>query len=295
MAYEQYRAAIRRQKQPYNHADRLRRVAVVLELSQKAKSRLEWLLWRETHRTTIAVTCRRFGITPKTYHHWAKRFDEENLRTLEDRPTAPLQKRQKTYTSIQYERVVALRRQFIRYGKEKILIRYQEEYPADATLTLWHVQCIIQRSGLYYHPAKHARTQAKRRRAQAKKRITELHIKSRQNLLFCLDTIVKYWQGSKRYIFTAIDRHAKLAFALMYTTKSSKNATDFLMRLQLLTSGRIENVGHDRGSEFQGAFVQACQKAGIAQYHSRPHTPKDNAVNERFNRSLQEEFLNLGN
>src|SRR6185295_4540297 len=111
----------------------------------------------------------------------------------------------------------------------------------------------------------------------------------------CLDTIVKYWQGSKRYVFTAIDRYAKLAFARMYTTKSSANAADFLKRLQLLTADRMENVGHDRGTEFQGAFAQACLKLGLTQFYSRPHTPKDNAVNERFNRTLQEEFLNLGN
>jgi len=295
MAYEQYWAAIRRSKQPHNRADHLRRVATVLGLSPKARSRLEWFLWRESCHATVASTCRRFGVTPKTYHKWVKRFDEENLRTLEDVPPVPHQKRQKTYTPLQYERIVLLRRQFIRYGKEKLLIRYQEEYPTDGTLTVWRVQCIILAAKIYYHPAKHARTQAKRRRAQTKKRITELRIKPRQDFLFGMDTIVKYWQGKKRYIFTAIDRHAKLAFARMYPSKSSSNAAEFLKRLQLLTAGRIENIGHDNGSEFQGAFALACQKAEIPQYHSRPHTPKDNAVNERFNRTLQEEFLNLGN
>ncbi len=295
MAYEQYRAAINRSQKPHNRADHLRRVANVLGLSSAARQRLEWFLWREAYRATVVVTCRRFGITPKTYHKWAKRFDEDNLRTLEDVPKAPRQKRQKTYTPIQYERVVGIRKEFIRYGKLKILDRYHQRYPSDTTISAWNIQCIIQLSGIYYHPVKHARTQAKRRRAQTKKRITELRIKPRQDFLFGIDTIVKYWQGKKRYIFTAIDRHAKLAFARMYPSKSSGNAAEFLKRLQLLTAGHIENIGHDNGSEFQGAFALACQKARIPQYHSRPHTPKDNAVNERFNRTLQEEFLNLGN
>src|SRR6185295_7559881 len=202
MAYEPYRTARRRSQQPHHASDHLRRVADVLHLTSPARSRLEWFLWREENGATIAVTCRRFGITPKTYHQWVKRFDATNLRTLEDRPKIPHQKRQKTYTSLQYERVVLLRRQFIHYGKEKLLIRYHEEYPTDPSLTLWHVQCIIQASKLYYHPAKHARTQAKRRRAQTKKQITELRLRPHQNFLFCLDTIVKYWQGSKRYVFT---------------------------------------------------------------------------------------------
>ena len=295
MAYEQYWAARKRHHQPLNRPAHLRKVAAVLKLSPPAKTRLEWFLWRESHHETIAVTCRRFGVTPKTYHHWAKRFDQGNLRSLEDHPKTPRQKRHKTYTPQQYERIVLLRRQFIRYGKQKLLIRYHEEYPQDATLTLWHVQCIIFAAKLYYHPGKHARTQAKRTRAQAKKRITELKAKPRQDFLFCLDTMVKYWQGSKRYIFTAIDRHAKLAFARMYTSKSSKNAAEFLSRLQELTNSKIENIGHDNGSEFQGAFTLACQRANIPQWHSRVKTPKDNAVNERFNRTLKEEFLNLGN
>lgn len=274
---------------------RLRQIAQILELSAQAKQRLEWFLWREERRQTIATTCRHFGITPKTYHTWVKRLDEANLRLLEDQPKAPKQKRQKEYTPTQYVRIVQLRRQFIRYGKQKLLIRYQEEFPDDRALTLWHVQCIIQAAKLYYRPQKHARTQAKRRRSSAKKRITELRLENRQGFLLCLDSVVKYWQGKKRYIFTAIDRHTKLAFARMYSSKSSRNAAEFLMRLRQLTAGRIENVGHDNGSEFQGAFARQCQTMNIPQYHSRVKTPKDNAVNERFNRTLQEEFLNLGN
>ncbi|MDH4330105.1 MAG: integrase core domain-containing protein, partial [Candidatus Moranbacteria bacterium] len=36
-------------------------------------------------------------------------------------------------------------------------------------------------------------------------------------------------------------------------------------------------------------------KLKIEQYHSRVRTPKDNPDNERFNRTLQEEFISLGN
>lgn len=59
--------------------------------------------------------------------------------------------------------------------------------------------------------------------------------------------------------------------------------------------GRMEHVGHDNGSEFQGHFRETCAQFGIPQYHSRVKTPKDNATNERFNRTLQEEFLHFDN
>ena len=55
----------------------------------------------------------------------------------------------------------------------------------------------------------------------------------------------------KRYIFTAIDRHSKVAFARMYKSKSSYNAADFLNRLCYLMDGCIENIQTDNGSEFE--------------------------------------------
>jgi transposase InsO family protein len=99
----------------------------------------------------------------------------------------------------------------------------------------------------------------------------------------------------RRYILTAIDRHTKVAFARMYTHHSSFSARDFLYRLHLLLDGKIENVQTDNGSEFHRYFEDACQKLGLEHYWSRTQTPKDNAVNERFNRTLQEEFLSMGN
>ena len=60
-------------------------------------------------------------------------------------------------------------------------------------------------------------------------------------------------------------------------------------------NGKIENVQTDNGSEFHGEFEEACTKLEIEHYWSRVKTPKDNAGNERFNRTLQEEFIDLGN
>ena len=81
----------------------------------------------------------------------------------------------------------------------------------------------------------------------------------------------------------------------MYTNANSYNAADFLNRLYYLLEGKIENLQTDNGSEFEKFFNQACQRLEIKRYYSRPRTPKDNPVNERFNRTLEEEFIQLGN
>lgn len=275
--------------------DRWRQTARLLRLSRAACGRLEWIIFHERNRQNVSLTCRHFGIARKTFYTWSARFDEHFLRGLEDASRAPLRRRQRTYTARQYERIVELRREHIRYGKMKLLELYREAHPEDWQLSAWKVQCIIQAAGIYYHPQKQARINRKRSRSRARKRITELPHRPQSGFLLCLDTIVRYWQGQKRFILTAIDRHTKVAFARMYTTHSSASARDFLQRLHFLLDGKIHNIQTDNGSEFHRHFETACEDLGLAHYWSRVKTPKDNAVNERFNRTLQEEFIQLGN
>jgi len=293
MLFEYYRRSLKRFALPFDTYAHWRKIAKTLVLGKLACQRLEWIIWHATHGQNALKTARYFGIAPKTFWKWLKRFDEQNLRSLEEHSRAPLRKRQRQITSAQEIRIIALKKAHIRYGKAKIAVLYKETH--KEAISQWKVQKVIERYRLYYHPAKQSRINRKRSRSVKRKRITDLRAKPTHGFLLCFDTIVLYWMGRKRYIFTAIDKYAKVAFARMYTTKSSFNARDFLYRLHFLLDGKIENAGHDNGTEFQGRFREACQKLGIPQYHSRIHTPKDNPVNERFNRTLQEEFIQLGN
>jgi len=196
---------------------------------------------------------------------------------------------------LRYQRFLALRREYIRYGKFKLLGKYREKHPEDTNISDWKIQCMIIEAGTYHKPVKQAKINRKRQRAQKKKRITELKQRKITGFLLCVDTMVKYWRSKKRYILTAIDKYGKIAFARMYTAHSSYNSRDFPHRLHYLLDGKIENIQTDNGSEFQGYFQKACQELNIPRYYSRIKTPKDNAVNERFNRTLKEEFIQLGN
>jgi transposase InsO family protein len=279
-----------------NNYDRWRKIAKAKGLSREAAKRLDWIIYYYTLAGRNArLTCRHFGIPPKTFYKWFDRFNETDLSSLEDESKAPKNTRKREYTSVQYLRVIELRKQYICYGKMKLLKLYQDRYPDDLNITSWKIQCIIERANIYYHPEKQARINRKRVLSQKRKKITQLKMKKIKGFLLCLDTVTLYWMGQKRYIITAIDKWTKVAFARMYTTHSSYNTRDFLYRLYYLLDGKIENIQTDNGSEFKRYFDQSCAKLKLPHYHSRVKTPKDNPDNERFNRTLQEEFINMGN
>lgn len=262
------------------------------KLSQEAKQRLKWMDYYRKCQNA-AQTCRYFGIAPKTFYYWKKRYNPWQLESLESRSRRPKKTRDWEVSRFQEFRILALRRKYLRYGKEKLKILYEQEY--HEKISSWKIQRVIEKHQLYYQPAKIVKLRKKRRQNQAKKRITELKRELRTGFLIALDTIVIYWNGLKRYILTAIDVHSKIAFARMYAGKGAKNTTDFLKRVHYLLEAKIENIQTDNGSEFAGDFRRAAQELGLNHYFSRVKTPTDNPVDERFNRTLQEEFIALGN
>ena len=281
--------------------DRWRKVTKVLKLSGVACLRLEWIIYYyEGHDAT--ATARHYGISRKTFYKWFRDFDRDNLYSLyklEDKSKAPKRTRQREITPLQEQRIIQLRKKHIRWGKEKLAIVYEEEFKEK--ISAWKVQKVIEIWNLYYHPLKAQKNRLKRKRAKKKKRITELNLdklywfQKKAGYIICLDTITIHWNSLKRYIFTAVDKYGKVAYARMYKNKSSKNGEDFLLRLNFLLDGKIPRVGHDNGTEFEKYFKSACERLRIEQYYSRVRTPKDNPNNERFNRTLQEEFIDLGN
>ena len=155
----------------------------------------------------------------------------------------------------------------------------------------WKGTCQNSWSGVTYVVSQHTARKRDRAHKRGKKRITQLVNKSRPCFLFQLDTIVIYEAKLKRYILTAVDHATKLGYARMYRNKSSRSAADFLYRLRHLVGQPIENLQTDNGSEFAREFEKASTKLEIKRYFSRVRTPKDNPEIERFNQTLQYEWL----
>ncbi len=257
--------------------------------SPHVRQRLRVLLWHQAHGSNVSLTARHYGLARKTVRTWSARFDGKNPKTLEEHSRRPHQVRQWQVTALQEQRIVALRKTYLRYGPQKLAVLYATRY--GERISAHAVYRVIRKHQLYYHP-----TQANARRkrhGRPKARIGTLVLQPTTGFVVSLDTVCCYWNGSKRYVLTACDAHSKLAFARMYTSHSSTAAADFLLRLRHLIPA-MTNVHTDNGSEFAKYFDQACTYLGLPRYYSRTKTPKDNARLERFNRTLREEFIDFG-
>ena len=261
-------------------------------LSPQALLKLEWVMFRSNH--TSGETVFQFGITRKTLAKWMNRYKINGLSGLEEASRAPSTVRTRTITLEQRYRIRKLRLTYPRYGKMKLATLYPRFY--DTPMSSWHIQKVIEEDHLYPNKAKASRSRNKtvQARIHQRRRITMLKSAEKVNYLWHVDTVIlTLSSGGYRYLLTAIDEVSKLSFARLYTTHSSRNAKDFLDRLVFLTNHQLQNLHSDNGSEFKKEFEEACRDQHIPQWYSRVHTPKDNAVLERFNRTIQEEFVEV--
>ena len=276
---------------------RLRGVAERLGLTPKARQKLEWIIFYETvGKENATYTANYFGITRKTLHKWLKRFDEANLRSLEELSRAPVKRRSWEVTLRQESQIIKLRKKTkCKYGKKKLKKLYFDEY--NESISTWKIEKVVRKHRLYREKTvKNAQTEAKRKK---KKKILIHDIKGRKEygnvygFVWHIDTVIIYWYGVRRVIFTAIEDITKIAFARVYTTNKSDYAADFLKRLMFLVEGKVEIMHSDNGAEFEKEFRKTCAALDVEQVFSRPRTPKDNPSLERFNRTLQDEWLSL--
>lgn len=265
-------------------------------LSLKAQEKLEWIIFYHNISGRNALhTASYFGINPKTLHKWLGRFNERNLTSLEEQSRRPRKLRDWMVTKEEETNIVSLRKRNLEYGKKKLQVLYKREY--GKKISTWKIERVVRRYNLYPDPVQHDYQVEKRKNLKPKIRIHTLKEQLKQikefGFLWHIDAIIIWWYGSRRIIFTAIEDRTKIAFARVYKTNTSGYAEDFLKRLMYLTEGKINIMHQDNGSEFQGAFERACKTLNILQIYSRPHTPKDNPSLEKFNGTIQREWLAL--
>ncbi len=278
---------------PQNKYQRLRRMGQ-RSLSLAAQMRLEWIIFYHTvGKRNVTGTAQHFGISRKTLHKYLSRFKETSLKTLEEYSRAPLNVRQPTITRTEEYRVMELRKATKNIqGKKKLQQGYRRKYHED--ISTHKVQQVINKFHLYPNKIDRQlqiRKKQYQKRNKNKVRMHQFDKRKELGFLWHTDSVIINWYGQRRVIVTALEEQTKVAFAHIYSSGSGRSATDFLKRLLYLSNNQVTNIHHDNGSEFAGEFEKACKVLNIQQIYSRVRRPKDNAALERFNRTVQEEWL----
>jgi len=106
-----------------------------------------------------------------------------------------------------------------------------------------------------------------------------------------MDTVAMFAAGVKRYLFTAIDVRTRFAFACAYQSNSSTNGSDFLEKFLQVAPFVTRRIQTDNGSEFLKHFAQRCERKRVTHFFNYPKHPQANGCLERFNRTIQEQFV----
>src|SRR5258706_1590361 len=106
-----------------------------------------------------------------------------------------------------------------------------------------------------------------------------------------MDSIVVYINYEKYLFMSVIDIYTKFAHVVYVDNLKAQTARRVLQEFEELSPTKIYMVQTDNGSEFLESFHEYLEEQGIRHLFIYPKSPKINAYIERFNRTIQEEFI----
>ena len=266
------------------------------EMTRKdAQERLKILRFFAKHG--LAATRDAFGVSRRTRYRWkaALKAQGSNPAALAAKSCAPRRRRQAQTDLRLVAEIRRLRSHYPKLGKTKlhVLLAPWCQQHGMALPSVSTIGRIIARAPdkMRFAPARiDARGRSKPLRRQPKPRKPK---GAATAPLECLatDTIERIRDGLRRYLVTFIDPASRLAFAFAIPSKSARHTQAALQATLALLPAQPQVLLSDNGSEFEAGFAQTCQAHGIQRWYTYPKTPKMNAHAERFNRTLQESFV----
>lgn len=266
-----------------------------VELSRTAQVRLAWM---DFHRRTqnVTLTCRHFGISRQTFYRWRKRYEPLDLTSLEGRSHCPHRRRQPTWSFLFESKVLTLRLQFPRWGKDKLAVLLRAQKLSVSTSMVGRILTQLKRSGQLREPLRRAVPGSRRRlrpRPYAVRKPKQYAV-SRPGDLVEVDTLeVRPVPGVVFKQFTARDVVSRWDVIQAHGRATAFAASQFLETLLHRMPFPIRALQVDGGSEFAAEFEQACQQRGLHLFVLPPRSPKLNGAVERANRTHTEEFYQV--
>jgi transposase InsO family protein len=194
------------------------------------------------------------------------------------------------------EAVYRLRRQYPRWGKDKLAILLQRRGWRVSTSMVGRILTQAKARGVLVDPPRAGTPQGRRvtpPRAYACRKPATYQARQPGDLVE-VDTLdLRPVPGVVLKHFTARDVISRWDVLEAHTRATSHTAAHFLTTLQTRFPRPIKAIQVDGGSEFAAAFETACQTRGIQLFVLPPRSPKLNGAVERAHRTHLEEFYDV--
>jgi len=232
-------------------------------------------------QASLRDLARRFGVNPKTVAKWRKRS------FVADQPTGPKAPRSTTLSAEQEAIIVAFRRHTL-LPLDDCLYALQATIPQ---LTRSSLHRCLQRHGISRLPEVEG------------DKATKKAFKAYPIGFFHIDIAEVQTAEGKLYLFVAIDRTSKFAFAQLVESATRVTASAFLEALVAAVPYRIHTVLTDNGIQFRlppryangptaryltHMFDLRCAEHGIEHRFTRINHPWTNGQVERMNRTIKD-------
>ncbi len=238
-----------------------------------------------------------FKVSIRTLYRWRQtlKHNAGNAAALTPESCVPHRRRRPVTPPLLSEQIRQLRRQYPNLGKAKLHVLLRD-WCAQRRLALPSVSTIGRIIAKDPHKMRHAPARISptgrlKPLLRTRKTRKPKHYRSPPLALFACDTVMRLRDGIRRYLFTFIDPNSRFAIAFAANSATSRNTSIALEALTDLLPVQPQFLLSDNGSEFMGDFQQRLNQLGIVHWWTYPRSPKMNAHCERFNRTIQEQFV----
>ena len=252
----------------------------------------------------VDATKEAFRVSRSTIYLWKKRLKESEgkLSGLSPGDRAPKKRRKRKVNPLIEEFIINYRVKYHGVGKEAIkpaLDKYCKENDIDtiSESTIGRIIKDFKESGrlmdnnikVTIHGGSGNLIVRKKKRVKKLRR--KCYKPKEPGDLVQIDSIAIFSEGVKRYLITGIDLCTKFAFAMAFEKLNSRNSKMFFCKFLEVTPFKIKRIQTDNGKEFEKDFKKYIRGQPIIHYHTYPRRPQSNGGIERFNRTIQEQFV----
>jgi transposase len=263
--------------------------SLAVEISDVAAFRMHVIT--HYYKYGLRSTLDAFNLKKSTFHTWKRTYEKNGSRVI---ALVPQKTRPKHTRVMQTDaRIITfikgMREEHGNIGKS-MLKPFVDAYTKELgiqSISATTIQKIIKRRNLTFEKKVYPQKQAnkfKKLRVRKSPKVTRAGFVQ-------MDSITVYINHEKHLFMSCIDVYTKFAHVVYVDNLKARTALTVFKEFEELSPSKIYMVQTDNGSEFLQLFHEYLEKQQMKHLFIYPRSPKINAYIERFNRTIQEEFI----